>query len=122
MYRTAFQMLEYINLLSLLGKYPVEAVQIMNKICLEAEAAMFHRVMYNELRDLTPTPTPTTTTTSIAAVDASFSQNCAAIICLTTTGRWATNRILLLSSSIEFPSSFNTCCLLVGYSWCFLFL
>lgn len=69
------------------GKYPVEAVKMMNKICLEAEAAMFHRVMYNELRDLTRTPTPTTTTTAIAAVDASFSQNCAAIICLTTTGR-----------------------------------
>ena len=75
------------------GKYPVEAVKMMSKICLEAEAAMFHRVMYNELRDLTPTPTPTTTTTAIAAVDASFSQNAAAIICLTTTGRWASNRI-----------------------------
>ena len=55
---------------------------------------MFHRVMYNELRDLTVTPTPTTTTTAIAAVDASFSQNCAAIICLTTTGRCATISVL----------------------------
>ena len=81
---------------SLLGKYPVEAVQMMSKICLEAEAAMFHRVVYHELRDLTPTPTSTTTTTSIAAVDASFSQNCAAIICLTTTGRWATIRMFIL--------------------------
>ncbi|XP_065886442.1 pyruvate kinase PKM-like isoform X2 [Dysidea avara] len=71
------------------GKYPVEAVRMMSSVCLEAEAAMFHRVMYHELRDLTPTPTPTTTTTAIAAVDASFSQNCAAIICLTTTGRSA---------------------------------
>jgi len=60
---------------------------MMSSVCFEAEAAMFHRVMYHELRDLTPTPTPTTTTTAIAAVDASFSQNCVAIICLTTTGK-----------------------------------
>ena len=82
---------------------------MMSKICLEAEAAMFHRVVYNELRDLTPTPTPTTTTTSIAAVDASFSQNCAAIICLTTTGRWAIIRISLPPKSCS-NGSFFVCC------------
>lgn len=69
------------------GKYPVEAVEIMHKICCEAEAAMFHRVVFDDLRLLTPKPTETTVTTAIAAVDASFSQNAAAIICLTTTGR-----------------------------------
>ena len=58
---------------------------MMSKICVEAEAAMLHQNMYNELCQLTPTPTPKTTTTAIAAVDASFSQNCAAIIC---TGRY----------------------------------
>ena len=85
---------------------------MMSKICLEAEAAMFHRVIYNELRDLTPTPTPTTTTTAIAAVDASFSQNCAAIICLTTTGRWATIRILIPLGSCSNGNclSFFVCC------------
>lgn len=60
---------------------------MMHKICCEAEAAMFHRVVLDELRFLTPKPTDVITTTAIAAVDASFSQNSAAIICLTTTGR-----------------------------------
>lgn len=48
---------------------------------------MFHRVVFDELRLLTPKPTETLTTTAIAAVDAAFSQSAAAIICLTTTGR-----------------------------------
>lgn len=69
------------------GKYPVETVKMMHKICCEAEAAMFHRVVFDELRLLTPKPTETLKTTSIAAVDAAFSQSAAAIICLTTTGR-----------------------------------
>ena len=60
----------------------------MSKVCLEAEAAMFHRVVFDELRHLTPKPTLTVTTTAIAAVDASFRQNAAAIITLTTTGRY----------------------------------
>ena len=67
----------------------MEAVAIMRKICLEAEAAMFHRVMFDELRKLTPTPTSTVQTTAIASVDASFQQNAAAILTLTTTGRLA---------------------------------
>ncbi len=61
---------------------------MMHKICCEAEAAMFHRVVFDDLRRLTPKPTNTLTTTSIAAVDAAFSQTAAAIICLTTTGRY----------------------------------
>ena len=68
------------------GKYPVQTVAMMHKICCEAEAAMFHRVVFDELRQLTPTPTMTTQTTAIAAVDAAFAQNAAAIMCLTTTG------------------------------------
>ena len=59
----------------------------MHRICCEAEAAMFHRVTFDELRLLTPKPTETMITTAIAAVDAAFAQSAAAIICLTTTGR-----------------------------------
>ena len=70
------------------GKYPVEAVAIMRRVCLEAESAMFHRVVFDELRHLTPKPTLTVTTAAIAAVDAAFQQNAAAIITLTTTGRY----------------------------------
>lgn len=65
----------------------MEAVEIMRKVCLEAEAAMFHRVVFDELRLLTPKPTLTVVTAAIAAVDAAFQQNAAAIITLTTTGR-----------------------------------
>ena len=70
------------------GKYPVEAVAVMSRICQEAEAAMFHTAKFNELRSLTHIPSPTVTTIAIAAVDASFQQNAAAIVTLTTTGRY----------------------------------
>ena len=66
---------------------------IMNKVCLEAEAAMFHRVVFDELRHLATKPTPTIRTAAIAAVDASFQQNAAAIIILTTTGRYVVNKV-----------------------------
>ena len=75
------------------GKYPVVTVEMMRKICCESEAAIFHRVVFDELRLLTPTPTETVVTTAIAAVDAAFSQNAAAILCLTTTGRYSTELI-----------------------------
>ena len=71
------------------GKYPAEAVAIMSHICLEAEAAMFHSVVFGELRSLTRTPTSTVQTIAIAAVDASFQQNASAIITLTTSGKTA---------------------------------
>ncbi|EDV28062.1 uncharacterized protein TRIADDRAFT_35480 [Trichoplax adhaerens] len=71
------------------GAYPVEAVKIMHKVCLEAEAAIFHRILFDELRASTPTPTITAETCAIAAVDASFKQCASAIIVLTTTGRSA---------------------------------
>ena len=61
----------------------------MSKVCLEAEAAMFHRVMFDDLRHLTPRPTPTIQTAAIAAVNASFQQDAAAIMTLTITGRYA---------------------------------
>ena len=64
----------------------MEAVSIMSEICLEAEAAMFHSNCFNELRSLATKPTPTVQTIAIASVDASFQQNAAAIITLTTTG------------------------------------
>ena len=77
------------NYCLLSGKYPAEAVSIMSQICLEAEAAMFHSVVFGELRSLTRTPTMTVQTIAIAAVDASFQQNAAAIITLTTSGKTA---------------------------------
>lgn len=32
------------------GKFPVEAVQMMSMICLEAEACLFHKTYFEELR------------------------------------------------------------------------
>ena len=72
----------------LLGKYPAQAVAIMSKICLEAEAVMFHSNVSAELRSLVPKPTPTVQTIAIASVDAAFQQNAGAIITLTTTGTY----------------------------------
>ena len=69
------------------GKYPVEAVHMMASVCREAEVAMFHQLVFTEIRDNTPTPTETGETIAIAAVNAAYSQNAGAIICLTTTGR-----------------------------------
>ena len=77
------------------GKYPEKTVEMMHKICCESEAAMFHRVVFDELRLLTPKPTETLLTTAIAAVDAAFSQNAAAIMCLTTTGRYLSIEFIL---------------------------
>ena len=58
----------------------------MNKICCEAEAAMYHRQFFNEMRQLVKSPVAIPETVAIAAVDASFKQTCAAIICMTHTG------------------------------------
>eukprot|EP00800_Vazella_pourtalesii_P021186 TRINITY_DN7752_c0_g1_i1.p1 TRINITY_DN7752_c0_g1~~TRINITY_DN7752_c0_g1_i1.p1 ORF type:complete len:522 (-),score=117.73 TRINITY_DN7752_c0_g1_i1:96-1661(-) len=71
------------------GKFPVEAVQMMSMICLEAEACLFHKTYFEELRYSTITPADTVTVIAIAAVDASFVHHAAAIICLSTTGQTA---------------------------------
>ena len=95
------------------GKYPENTVEMMHKICYESEAVMFHRVVFDELRLLTPKPTVTLLTMTIAAVDAAFSQNAAAIMCLTTTeGTY----IYLLNLFLNYLKLFSTCvCTSVQY-------
>ncbi|XP_065185368.1 pyruvate kinase PKM-like [Sycon ciliatum] len=68
------------------GKYPVEAVDVMHRICREAEAAIFHRQLFESLRYASFEILPTVTTMAVAAVDAAFAHNAGAIIVLTTTG------------------------------------
>uniref|UniRef100_A0A8C5FG98 Pyruvate kinase n=2 Tax=Gadus morhua TaxID=8049 RepID=A0A8C5FG98_GADMO len=71
------------------GLFPVEAVAMMHSICREAEAAIFHQQLFEELRRLTPLSYDPTEVTAIGAVESSFKCYAGAIIVLSTTGRSA---------------------------------
>ncbi|XP_072534980.1 pyruvate kinase PKLR [Salminus brasiliensis] len=71
------------------GRFPVEAVAMMHSISREAEAAIFHQQLFEELRRLTPLSLDPTEVTAIGAVESSFKCCAGAIIVLTTTGRSA---------------------------------
>ncbi|MBN3301428.1 KPYM kinase, partial [Amia calva] len=79
------------------GLYPTEAVSIMHsavclsvcQVCREAEAAIFHQQLFEELRRLTPLTSDPTEVTAIGAVEASFKCCAGAIIVLTSSGRSA---------------------------------
>jgi len=60
----------------------------MHKIAREAESAVYHKQLVEELRLLTPRPTDVTHTTALAAVEASVNCLASAIVVVTTTGRW----------------------------------
>ncbi|XP_069041578.1 pyruvate kinase PKLR isoform X2 [Lepisosteus oculatus] len=71
------------------GQYPIEAVRMMHSVCREAEAAIFHQQLFEELRRLTPLTSDPTEVTAIGAVEASFKCCAGAIIVLTTSGRYS---------------------------------
>nr|AAI54327.1 Pyruvate kinase, liver and RBC [Danio rerio] len=71
------------------GHFPVEAVAMMHSICREAEAAIFHQQLFEELRRLTPLSSDPTEVTAIGAVESSYKCCAGAIIILTTSGRSA---------------------------------
>lgn len=71
------------------GLFPVEAVAMMHSICREAEAAIFHQQLFEELRRLTPLSSDPTEVTAIGAVESSFKCCAGAIIVLTSGGRSA---------------------------------
>uniref|UniRef100_A0A8C5CGJ9 Pyruvate kinase n=1 Tax=Gadus morhua TaxID=8049 RepID=A0A8C5CGJ9_GADMO len=71
------------------GDYPLEAVRTQHMIAREAEAATFHRQLFEELRrhsDLTRDPSEAV---AVGAVESSFKCCASAIIVLTKTGRSA---------------------------------
>jgi len=67
----------------------MKAVETMHKIAREAESAIYHKQLFEELRILTPRPTDITHTAALAAVEASVNCLATAIITATTTGRSA---------------------------------
>ncbi|KAM4733920.1 pyruvate kinase M1/2b [Anableps anableps] len=71
------------------GDYPLEAVRTQHMIAREAEAAMFHRQMFEELRRTSHLTRDPTESVAIGAVEASFKCCASAIIVLTKTGRSA---------------------------------
>uniref|UniRef100_A0A4W4GS66 Pyruvate kinase n=1 Tax=Electrophorus electricus TaxID=8005 RepID=A0A4W4GS66_ELEEL len=71
------------------GDYPVEAVLTQHKIAREAEAAMFHRQVFEELRRTSHLTRDPCEAVAIGAVEASFKCCASAIIVLTKSGRSA---------------------------------
>jgi len=76
-----------VKLYSLFHNYSIQVVKTMHKIAREAESAVYHKQLVEELRLLTPRPTDVTHTTALAAVEASVNCLAAAIVVITTTGR-----------------------------------
>jgi len=68
------------------GKYPIQAVSMMDSICKEAESAFHYAPLFQDLKTLTPTPLSTPETVAAAAVNASNENHAAAIIVLSASG------------------------------------
>lgn len=73
---------EYITVLALSSLSPCVA-----QIAREAEAAIYHKQLFEELRMLTPRPTDVTHTTALAAVEAAVNCMAACIVVITSSGR-----------------------------------
>lgn len=71
------------------GKYPIEAVTMMSKICQEAEQAYPYRIRFEEMTRIMKRPTGTAETVACSAVLASYESEAKAIIVLTHTGKTA---------------------------------
>lgn len=68
------------------GNYPFEAVSMMHNTAIIAEKCIAYQPLHNEIRSLAIKPTPTSETCAIAAVSASYEQDCKAIVVLSTSG------------------------------------
>ncbi|XP_068188308.1 pyruvate kinase PKM isoform X2 [Antennarius striatus] len=71
------------------GDYPLEAVRTQHMIAREAEAATFHRQLFEELRRHSALTRDPSEVAAIGAVESSFKSYASAIIVLTKTGRSA---------------------------------
>lgn len=70
------------------GKYPVHAVKVLSKLCIEVEAAHHYKRLIGELTDIS-FPIECTEAICMSAVEISFKTNAAVIIVCTVTGRSA---------------------------------
>lgn len=72
------------------GKYPIDAVDMMHRSCIEAESVICHNALFNQLRDITSKPMSDTEAVACSAVSASLEQpDISAIFVLTTSGESA---------------------------------
>lgn len=72
------------------GDYPINAVTIMAKVCVEAEKTMNYRRTYNDIKSYTPQPIDTAEAVSSALCSAVLDQKeISLIIVLTDTGKLA---------------------------------
>mmetsp|Transcript_46233 Transcript_46233/g.104182 ORF Transcript_46233/g.104182 Transcript_46233/m.104182 type:complete len:589 (-) Transcript_46233:606-2372(-) len=71
------------------GKYPKEAVSTMASVCLEAEAALFHKAIAADMDMTIKSPVDPAEAVAKAVVDASMTKEAALIITLTRTGNSA---------------------------------
>uniref|UniRef100_A0A2K6EC82 Pyruvate kinase n=1 Tax=Macaca nemestrina TaxID=9545 RepID=A0A2K6EC82_MACNE len=71
------------------GDYPLEAVRMQHLIAREAEAAIYHLQLFEELHRLAPITSDPTEATTVGAVEASFKCCSGAIIVPTKSGRSA---------------------------------
>lgn len=71
------------------GNYPLNAVTIMAKICVEAEKMLDYKRIFNDLKLYTPVPLTTAEAVASAAVQTVLDLNIDLIIVLTDTGKMA---------------------------------
>jgi len=68
------------------GDYPVDSVRMQHMIAREAEPAIYHRQLFEDLRKTTGVTNKTAETVAIAVVEAALKCRASAIIVLTTSG------------------------------------
>jgi pyruvate kinase len=105
------------------GDYPLNAVNIMAKICVEAEKMIDYKRAFNDLRLYSPAPLPTAESIAAATVSTVLDLNIDLIIVLTDTGKIARYiskykppvPILACSVSLPVVRQLNTSRGVIGY-------
>ena len=105
------------------GDYPINAVTIMAKICVEAEKTLDYKRIFHDMKLYSQTPLPTAEAVSSAAVSTVLDLNIDLIIVLTDTGKIAryvakykpSVPILACSISMHVVKQLNTSRGVIGY-------